>query len=228
MLEILVKGKINKIKELSYKFRMRKFSASKLNFQEYLLFFGQLIKYTCYKIWQRVKNNRSGVYFVLILFLSLFLLFYKVSARTFWMDETAVLEYLRGSSGPLDFLIKYFQIPDNHPPLYYLLVITVYKLFPLQELGIRLISILSGLGVVITSYYLTLLMFKDKSTARLAMFLVAISSYFILISQMARYHSLSALLMLLSLYCFFKIILTGYSKRLFVGFFDFCRPSWLR
>ena len=46
------------------------------------------------------------------------------------MDETAVLEYLRGSSGPLDFLIKYFQIPDNHPPLYYLLVITVYKLFP--------------------------------------------------------------------------------------------------
>jgi dolichol-phosphate mannosyltransferase len=50
LLEVLVKGKFNKLKEVAYKFRMRKYSDSKLQTKEYLLFLGQLIKYTFYKL----------------------------------------------------------------------------------------------------------------------------------------------------------------------------------
>ncbi len=134
------------------------------------------------------------------------------------MDEAAVLEYLYHTPNPLNFIVDYFRVPDNHPPLYYFLVIALYKILPLGELGIRLLSVLSGLGIVIVVYHLSLLLFKDKAMARMAMFFTAISSYFILISQMARYHSLAALLTLGSLYYFCKIFLQGYTRKDFVGF----------
>lgn len=49
LLEILVKGKYKKVKEFPYTFRMRKYSMSKLNTKEFLLFLGQIIKYSFYK-----------------------------------------------------------------------------------------------------------------------------------------------------------------------------------
>lgn len=50
LLEILVKGTYNGVKEYPYTFRMRRFSASKLNTKEYLLFAKQLIEYAWYKL----------------------------------------------------------------------------------------------------------------------------------------------------------------------------------
>lgn len=221
LFEILVKGKVIKIKELPYKFRMRKFSISKLNYKEYILFTGQLCKYSMYKLWFWLKKNKDEAGCVAIFSLATTLLFYHLSSRAFWMDEQAVLEYLHKSQNPLIFLADYFRVPDNHPPLYYFLVILLYKIFPFGELGVRLLSVLSGLGIVVMVYYFTLLLYKNKALARWAMFLTSISSYFILISQMARYHSLSALLMLLSLYYFCKIILFGYDKKSFTLFIIF-------
>lgn len=49
LLEILVKGKYKKVKEFPYTFRMRKYSISKLNAKEFLLFLGQIINYSFYK-----------------------------------------------------------------------------------------------------------------------------------------------------------------------------------
>ena len=49
LLELLVKGHYKKLKEISYNFRMRKHSTSKLNNKEYLLFLSQLIRYSLYK-----------------------------------------------------------------------------------------------------------------------------------------------------------------------------------
>ena len=221
LLEILVKGKYGRVKELAYKFRIRKFSASKLNYTEYLLFFGQLFKYTFYKIYRWFKADKDKLCFLSLAALAAFLLFYRIGARAFWGDEQMVLVYLHQTPNPLAFIAEYFRVPDNHAPLYYLLVIASYKIFPFGELGIRLVSALSGLGVVITVYYFALLLFKDKTLAKWAMFLTSISSYFILISQMARYHSLSALLMLLSLYYFCKIVLSGYEKKSLVKFLVF-------
>ena len=49
LLEILVKGKYKRVKEFPYTFRMRKYSMSKLNTKEFLLFLGQIINYSFYK-----------------------------------------------------------------------------------------------------------------------------------------------------------------------------------
>ena len=49
VLEILVKTKHAKVKEFPYTFRMRKYSMSKLNTKEFLLFLGQIVNYSFYK-----------------------------------------------------------------------------------------------------------------------------------------------------------------------------------
>jgi len=50
LLEILVKGKYSSVKEIPYTFRMRKYSSSKLNMGEFLMFLGQILSYSLYKI----------------------------------------------------------------------------------------------------------------------------------------------------------------------------------
>lgn len=59
LLEILVKGKYKNTTEIPFNFRMRKFSTSKLNFVEYLLFLKQLIVYTWIKLYEKIfaKHN---------------------------------------------------------------------------------------------------------------------------------------------------------------------------
>jgi dolichol-phosphate mannosyltransferase len=46
LLEILVKGKYSKVKEIPFRFRSREFSTSKLNSQEYFLFIKQLLVFS--------------------------------------------------------------------------------------------------------------------------------------------------------------------------------------
>lgn len=53
LLEILVKGKHRKVIEFPYNFRIRKYSTSKLNYKEYLLFAKQLIEYAFYKAFKK-------------------------------------------------------------------------------------------------------------------------------------------------------------------------------
>lgn len=56
LLEILIKGHYEKIKEIPFKFRIRKFSASKLEAKEYWLFLSQIVRYGWYKlvkIWKK-------------------------------------------------------------------------------------------------------------------------------------------------------------------------------
>ena len=149
------------------------------------------------KILKKIKENKIVIG---IFALGIFLLFFQVSSRGLWMDENAVFWYL--SMNPWQFVVNYWHIPDNHPPLFYLLVVSLYKLLPLKVLGVRLVSIFSGIGLLVLSYRFSWLLFKDKLSARLAMLSVVLSSYFVLISQMARYHALAALLTLLSLYYF--------------------------
>ncbi len=50
LLEILIKGSYKKVKEVPFRFRIRKFSTSKLDGKEHLLFLKQVIAYTWYKI----------------------------------------------------------------------------------------------------------------------------------------------------------------------------------
>lgn len=53
LLEILVKGNHKKVKEIPFRFRIRKFSTSKLDKKEYWLFLKQIISYSLYKIFKK-------------------------------------------------------------------------------------------------------------------------------------------------------------------------------
>jgi len=160
-----------------------------------------------FKIWFSENKYLAG-----IMILAAGLLFYNIAYRTFWGDEMAVLDYLKYS--PAGFLTAYWQMPDNHPPLYYFLVLLVSKILPSAELTIRLVSISAGLGIVYLVYLFTRHVAGEKRVALLAAFFTALSSYFVLISQMARYHSLSALFSLLVFYFFYQLFIGGYSKRI--------------
>lgn len=60
LLEILVKGNYNKIEEFPYTFRMRKYSHSKLNIKEYMLFAKQIIEYSFYKLWHNLFYGQGN------------------------------------------------------------------------------------------------------------------------------------------------------------------------
>ncbi|KKR34537.1 MAG: Glycosyl transferase family 39 [Candidatus Magasanikbacteria bacterium GW2011_GWA2_40_10] len=161
-----------------------------------------------FKIKNWCKDNK---YFLAVMLLAVFLLLYRVAARAFWGDEKAVLEYLNNSvSG---FLVAYWKLPDNHPPLYYFLVLLLSKILPWTELAIRLVSILAGLGIVWLVYIFTFRVTRDKRIALLTAFFTVFSSYFVLISQMARYHSLAAFSSLLVFYFFYQLFVEGYNER---------------
>lgn len=60
LLEILVKGRCEKVVEIPFRFRMRQFSQSKLSIREHFLFIGQLVKYGWYKSrYGHVKPSKS-------------------------------------------------------------------------------------------------------------------------------------------------------------------------
>jgi 4-amino-4-deoxy-L-arabinose transferase-like glycosyltransferase len=163
-------------------------------------------------MWIRFKTwclSNKGL--ILLLLITAGLLVYRVSYRTFWNDEMAVLDYLKQAPG--EFLVGYWQKPDNHPPLYYFLVLLVSKILPWNEFMVRFISMLSGLGIV---YFIYLFSFRISGSKKVALtvgFFTAFSSYFILISQMARYHSLAALFSLVTIYFFYQLFTQGFSKK---------------
>lgn len=152
-------------------------------------------------MWPAVKKwIIENKYLVGIFVLATFLLFFHVGYRTLWMDETAVLQYLHQS--PWEFIKHYWLVPDSHPPLYYFLVLLVSKVLPAT---IRLVGIAAGLGLVGMVYVFSLRITKNKQLSLIAAFFTAFSSYFILIAQMARYHSLAAFATMLMIYYFYRL-----------------------
>lgn len=146
---------------------------------------------------------KTQVYGILIFLCAAVLLLSDLSGRTFWMDETAVLEYLKYN--PIQFLIEYSKVPDNHPPLYYLLVTIASSVLPWSEIVIRLVSVVAALGIVVVVYVFARTIWPEKKYAYLSAFFTAFSSYFVLIGQMARYHTLAALFSLASIYYFYLL-----------------------
>jgi 4-amino-4-deoxy-L-arabinose transferase-like glycosyltransferase len=160
-----------------------------------------------------LNNNRplAGV-----MILAIFLVFFKIESRAFWMDETFVLGFFKSSL--VGFVVDYFRHPDNHPPLYYFLVLIASKIFPWTEAAVRLVSALAGVGSVYVLYLLVLRAVQDKKIALVSALFASLSAYFVLISQMARYHSLAGFASLVTLYFFYQLFVEGYTRRAFVGY----------
>ncbi|WP_232686903.1 glycosyltransferase [Halobacterium zhouii] len=93
---------------------------------------------------------------------------------------------------------------DSHPPLYYLLLHYWMDLFGNSVASIRSMSVLLGAGAILIMYALGTELY-DSRTGLLAAFLLAISTFHIHYSRVARMYSLFVLLALASWYGFTRL-----------------------
>ena len=93
-----------------------------------------------------ISNNRR---IVLILLLAFLLRLINID-QSLWLDEAigaiAVEKFSYGE------IVNTFMLSDNHPPLYYLLLKFSTNIFGFSELGIRMLTVLSGVFSILFSY----------------------------------------------------------------------------
>lgn len=149
------------------------------------------------------------------------LLFVGIRERSFWTDEWYAFKYLDASF--LAFIKEYWQNPDNHAPGYYLVLMAFVKLFGRHDFVARLPSLLAGFGALVMMWRIARLTREreDEQWPSFALALAATAPYLIILSQTARYFSLSAFLALVVTYAVLKIVaqgnyrwLTGYALAL--------------
>lgn len=145
-------------------------------------------------IFKKLFDNRFIIFGILIL--AFLLRIYNLN-QSFWIDEAAqVIESSRGFS-------QQFQLAaDFHPPLYHLLLFFWMKI-GISEIWVRLLSVLFGIGSIITVYKTGALL-GNKKAGLIASFFLSISPYHIWYSQETRPYMLFVFVSLLSTYFIVK------------------------
>ena len=124
----------------------------------------------------RTQNSclkKINEYFLLIAILSAgsFLRFYRLGYKSLWADEG------------ITWILAKFDVPSHgHPHLYFTLVGYFIKIFGESEFTLRLLSTLSGIGILILSYIITRNLFSVK-TATLQTLILSFSTVSIFSSQ---------------------------------------------
>lgn len=126
---------------------------------------------------------------------------HKLGSESIWLDEAFSIKFAHGSVPEV--IAETSQ--DVHPPLYYLALHFWMEFFGETEFASRLLSVLFGVLAILAIYKLATLLY-DKGTGLLAAALLAVSHFNIEFSQEARMYTLLALLSLLSIYFFFKLL----------------------
>lgn len=130
-----------------------------------------------------------------------------LSDKAFWNDE--LFSVLLARKPFWDVL--YGVISDVHPPGHLILLHVFYSLLGDIPWAYRLLSVITGC-LLIGLVYLFAPEFFDKRKAVLASFLVAVSPYFIQLSNEARSYSLITLAITFTSYAFLKSFRTSDSK----------------
>lgn len=123
--------------------------------------------------------------------------------QSLWLDEAININV----TSSLDFrsLIFNYSLGDFHPPLYHLLLRSWILSFGSSEIAARSLSVLLGVGSVITTYLIGKKLY-DKKTALIAATLLSTAPLSIYYSQEARMYMLAAFLTTLSVYFFVSIL----------------------
>jgi len=138
---------------------------------------------------------------VVVLLLGLSLRIYGLSTESLWIDEGTSIQLARSS---LAHIIENRSQSVN-PPLYFIVLHYWVRLFGQSEFSIRLPSVIFGSLAIPMIYKLGRLIF-DKRIGILSGFLLATSLFHINYSQEARGFSLMAVLALISMYFFVKLL----------------------
>jgi len=145
---------------------------------------------------QRLAEGAVPLGVVGILLLATVLRFWHLEARSLWFDEAFSVYVAQRSPGDI---LRLLRAGDPHPPLHYLLLHVVIRLFGNGEVVVRAPSALASVGSVL----LTFLLGRRLAGARvglLASLLLALSPFHIASGREARMYPLLTLLALGSIY----------------------------
>jgi hypothetical protein len=140
---------------------------------------------------------KEFLFFFLILALGIGLRFYRLDYKSLWADE-----------GETFLVAKYAVLSHGHPYLYFEIVGIFLKLIGETEIGLRLLSTIAGVLIIIFAHTLSKSIL-DKKTAYLQSSILSLSVIGIFSSQNARVYSLTGLGMLISLILFIKGLQSG-------------------
>jgi len=157
-----------------------------------------------------MHRNYSLIVLSLLLLLAAELRIYHLDYKSLSIDETIGAYYAK-EPVPRIFIMT---INDVHPPLFYLVHHAWIQVFGETESALRSISILFALVSLIVLYKVTQRLFSS-SVALFSVLLLAISPWHIWVSQNARSNSMLLFLVLLSTYCFIRLLQTP-SQRWFI------------
>lgn len=169
-----------------------------------------------------MKKNlltKTNILFLLIIILAVFFRVYNVSLvpPSLNWDEVSngynaysILKTGKDEWG-IKFPLIFRAYGDFKLPLYIYLTAISEFFFGLNEFSVRLISILSGVGLVILAYLITLKISKDRATSLVASFLTALSPWGLFVSRIAVEANLGAFLFALGGYFVFRWV-SDYKK----------------
>lgn len=155
-----------------------------------------------------LPRNSNFLLIVFLLFLTLFLAFYRAEA-SLWLDEAYSVLVAKQSFSELLVSLE----NDAHPPLYYLLLGFWMKIFGDSEIAARSLSGVFYLGGVVVIYLLGREIY-EKRIGLLAAFLYALSPLATGTAHSVRMYALLGFLSALSTLLFAKIFLRNNSSRL--------------
>lgn len=117
----------------------------------------------------------------------------------FWGDE--LWSYFYAAKPFFRFLNEYFFVrADNHPPLYYILLSIIHKIFQVTPQSDIIFRIPSILFFLLTVWFINVKFLKNTTERAIFLVLITFAPYFILYSRMVRYYTMAALLLIIAYY----------------------------
>ncbi len=164
--------------------------------------------------------QRKTVALILLFLVALMLLLCLPTLRMgLWEDELIQINSASQPSLLAVWLNMYGRQTDSHPPLSYILLYPVLHFFGVNDIAVRMPSLICGLLLVPTMYWLGRTVHSHK-VGLLAAFFAAVSPFANYFSCQARSYSLATLLVAVSLALFCQLIEVENRARkaTFVGF----------
>lgn len=155
-----------------------------------------------------MKHLKSRYYLYVLLFfiVATFLRFFMLADKSLWGDEGFSI-YFSDGSAPQEVITRILRSEsgDRFQPLYYLVLYYWRQLFGDSEFAFRSLPAFLGVSTVIV-LFCTALEVYGKKHALWTLILVAVSSFSVYYSQLARAYALLMLLASLQLYFFSKAL----------------------
>lgn len=147
------------------------------------------------------KNNFLSLGLIIGFSIRIVLLF---RPEQYWFDEV-LSTYISRYNESIGNLIRFLQIGEYHPPLYYIIMFYWTRIFGIAEIATRSFSLIFGLATLPLFYAFSRKLFSKK-VSELALFFLAINALHIEYSIEARPYTFFTFIGLLSAYVFVLLI----------------------